>query len=440
MPLTKIMIDNCRSLGHETKLAQSPAMKHSECKGDAAAIEIAVPRGAVLALSLAAFASGISLRVTDAMLPRLAEEFSLSLGNAAAVITVFSIAYGLSQLFFGPMGDRFGKYVVIAWGCAACAITAASCALAPTFGLLLAARTMAGATAASVIPLSMAWIGDVIPYDRRQPVLARFLIGQILGLSAGVLVGGFAAEHLSWRVPFIGIAGLFLVVSIILLSVNRRLPLPARAARKEQGSAFARMRSEFAQVLRVRWSRVVLLTVFSEGAFLYGPFAFIVSHLHQVHAIPLSAAGAVVMLFGFGGLLFAIGAAGLVRRLGESGLTRWGGILVTASFLTIALSPQWWWSIPACFTAGLGFYMLHNTLQINATQMAPERRGAAVAAFASCFFLGQSVGVGINGLLIPTIGTTGIMLLGAAGVLILSLNFSRLRASRSREAAPLTHA
>ena len=49
-----------------------------------------------------------------------------------------------------------------------------------------------------MIPLSMAWIGDVGPYEHRQPTLARFLIGQILGLSTGVWLGGFAADHFSW--------------------------------------------------------------------------------------------------------------------------------------------------------------------------------------------------------------------------------------------------
>ena len=42
----------------------------------------------------------------------------------------------------------------------------------------------------------------------------------------------------------------------------------------------------------------------------------------------------------------------------------------------IAFAPAWGWAVPACMVMGLGFYMLHNTLQVNATQMAPERRGA----------------------------------------------------------------
>ena len=48
---------------------------------------------------------------------------------------------------------------------------------------------------------------------------------------------------------------------------------------------------------------------------------------------------------------------------------------------------------------GLGFYMLHNTLQTNATQMSPEARGTAVALFSSALYLGQSLGVALFALI-----------------------------------------
>lgn len=388
----------------------------------------AIPAAAVPCLSLAAFASGISLRVTDPLLPHLALEFGVSLGDASYVITFFAIAYGVSQLFFGPLGDRYGKYFVVACGCIACAVTAAFCALAPGFGSLLAARLLAGATAAAIIPLSMAWIGDVVPYQERQPVLARFLIGQILGLSSGVLAGGIAADRQNWRAPFFAIALIFLLVSVGLLWLNRRLPAHARAVHRADGSPLGRMVAEFRQVLARRWARVVLLTVFLEGAFLYGAFAFIASHVHRVFGLPLTGAGALVMLFGFGGLLFAVASRALVKKLREPGLSLWGGVLVMLSLLAIGVAPAWWWAVPGCFGCGLGFYMLHNTLQINATQMAPERRGAAVSAFASCFFLGQSLGVACAGLLVERIGTGAVISIGAVGVLVVALNFRhRLR-------------
>ncbi len=391
-----------------------------------------MPRGAVACLSAAAFGSAMSLRVSDALLPRLAAEFSVSLGTASQVVSVFAISYGLAQLLFGPLGDRFGKYRVVAWACAACALTASLCGLAGNFDLLRLARALAGATAAAIVPLAMAWIGDVVSYEERQPVLARFLIGQIAGISAGVWVGGFAADHLGWRTPYFLIGTLFAVVSVALLVLNRRLPAHALTVRRTPSGAapaspLLRMASDFKHVVSRPWARVVLATVFLEGVFLFGPFAFIASHLHHGFGVSLSMAGSLVMLFGFGGLSYAFSAGHLVRRLGEAGLARWGGALLTLSLGIIAFAPAWQWSVPACLAAGLGYYMLHNTLQINATQMAPERRGAGVAAFAACFFLGQSAGVAITGLVVEGLGSSRAIGLGALGVLVVAVNFARLR-------------
>ena len=389
-----------------------------------------IPPGAIVCLSIAAFGSAMSLRINDALLPRLAGEFAVSLGTASQVISAFAIAYGVAQLMFGPLGDRFGKYRIVAWACAACAVTASLCGLASDFASLRLARALAGATAAAIVPLSMAWIGDVVAYEERQPVLARFLIGQIGGVTAGAWVGGFAADHLSWRTPYFVIGALFALVGVALFVLNRRLPEAARTMQRSTGSPLRRMASDFGYVLGKPWSRVVLATVFLEGVFLYGPFAFIASHLHQAFGMSLSAAGSLVMLFGLGGLLYAAFAGRLVRGLGEVGLVRWGSALLTASMLAVGFGPTWQWSVPGCLVAGLGFYMLHNTLQINATQMAPERRGAAVSAFASCFFLGHAAGVALAGLAVEGLGVPVAISLGALGVLAVAMNFARLRSHR----------
>ncbi|MEO5734614.1 MAG: MFS transporter, partial [Rubrivivax sp.] len=339
----------------------------------------------------------MTLRINDALLPRLASEFGIKLGSASQVIGLFAIAYGLAQLFFGPVGDRYGKYRVIAWATVASCFTSLACAAAPGFDTLRVARVLAGATAAAVIPLSMAWIGDVVPYAKRQPVLARFLIGQIVGLSAGVWLGGFAADHLSWRAPYLVVAVLFAAVSGVLFAFDRRLPERARMTRKDPGPAVRRVVSEFGQVLSRPWARVILVLVCLEGMALFGPFAFVAAHVHDVHGLSLSASGGLVMAFGGGGFIFALLSGRLVARLGEGGLARWGGALMCAALLLVAYGPGWGWALGGCLGLGLGFYMLHNTLQVNATQMAPARRGAAVAAFASCFFLGQSAGVSLGG-------------------------------------------
>ncbi len=397
-----------------------------------------VPVLAITALALAALASGVSMRLADALLPRLAREFEVSLGQASQVVTVFAVAYGLAQLLFGPLGDRFGKYRVIGWSCAASALTALLCALAHSHDALMAARLLAGASSSAVIPLAMAWIGDVVAYERRQPVLARFLIGQITGFAIGVWAGGYAAEHLDWRTPFYGVAVLFALAAVLLQWVRRGLPASVVAPRAAaSGNLLQRTLGEFGAVLVRPWARVVLVTVFFEGACLYGPFAFIAAHLHQRFDLPLSTVGALVMLFALGSMSYALGARLLIGRLGEVVLVRTGSVFMAAALGVLAFAPTWWWAMPACAVLGLGFYMMHNTLQTHATQMAPERRGAAVATFAASLFLGQSLGVGAAGLLVGVVGTGWVLSAGGAGMLLVAWNFNRQRSTRTEAGTSL---
>jgi MFS transporter, YNFM family, putative membrane transport protein len=114
-----------------------------------------------------------------------------------------------------------------------------------------------------------------------------------------------------------------------------------------------------------------------------------------------------------------------VSRLGEGGLSSAGGLLMGLALAGIALAPTATIAGIAIFIAGLGFYMLHNTLQTNATQMAPDARGVAVAFFASSLFLGQAVGVALDALLIDRYGAAPGLLLSAVGLPVVGVLFSR---------------
>jgi predicted MFS family arabinose efflux permease len=325
------------------------------------------------------------------------------------------------------LGDRYGKVKVVAFGSGACSIAAIFCASAQDFSWLLVGRALGGATAASIIPLAMAWIGDVVEYEKRQSVLAKFLIGQILGLSAGVFVGGFCADFLNWRIPFFIIATWFALISMYLGSHSKRLPDHTHVVQLGEGSGITRLLGEFQKVLTIPWARQVLLTVGLEGAAVFGALAFVPAHLHTTHSLSLSSSGALVMLFGLGGLAFAFQSRRWIGVFGEVKLIQTGALVMCVSLISLGWMPLWWLTMPACFLFGLGFYMMHNTLQINATQMAPERRGAAVAAFASCFFLGQSSGVAISGATLTTVGTRLLLTLAGLLVFIVGIRFANLR-------------
>lgn len=382
------------------------------------------PERAVAILSIAAFASSASLRCTDALLPLLAAEFGTTPGGAAAVITSFSVAYGLLQVVHGPIGDKLGKYQLIFITSVISTFGTLACALAPSIELLVVARFAAGATVGAIIPLAMAWLGDVVPYALRQPVLARFLIGQMAGVAAGSSLGGLLGEHYGWRSPFWFLAAFYAAVSLLLWIELHRNPVTRtdpKAAPRSIADGFQRM----AGLLSDPWVRTLLLTVFTEGALFYGSMSFVALHLHNHLGMSLGASGMALIAFAAGGMLYAAVSKKLVTRLGERGLALVGGFTIGAAFLGLIIAGSVAWVLPCLLAVGAGLYMFHNTLQVNATQMAPDSRGAAVALFALSLFTGQSIGVWMGGLVVDAAGTASLFAISAIGLPLLALDFRR---------------
>ncbi|MCY1171730.1 Major Facilitator Superfamily protein [compost metagenome] len=166
------------------------------------------------------------------------------------------------------------------------------------------------------------------------------------------------------------------------------------------------------------WSRTVLLMAVVEGAVGFGVLAIWATHLHQRLGLSLSMAGAVVALYGLGGMLYMFMGRNLIARFGQQGLVIWGGAIVGVCACVLAFTPHWLPAIPASLLAGFGFFMFHNTMQATATGMAPEARGTAVSLFSSFLFLGQSIGVVLAASLMDRIGS-GVVIAGAGVVMAL---------------------
>ncbi|WP_180736272.1 MFS transporter [Paraburkholderia sp. PGU19] len=366
-------------------------------------------------LSTCCFASMASMRVCDSLLPSLQADFDVTMGHAAQAISAFALAYGVMQLVFGPVGDRFGKIRVIALATLACTAGNLGAALSIHMGHLVAARALSGAAAAGIVPLTMAWIGDKVPYERRQEVLARLLGATVFGMIAGQWLGALLTDAVDWRAPFASLAAICLVAGILVM-------------REDHGSdaSDALPRGRFAEVLTISWARTVLLVTFIEGSLAFSALSFIPSYLHTGFDVPMSRAGGVVALYGVGGLLYSRCARRLVGRLGEANLARLGGGCLALSYGGLAILGNWWMAAPCCFLAGFGFYALHNTLQTHATQMAPKMRGTAVSLFSCFLFFGQSLGVACAAWFIDRFSAPQVFICSASGLLVLAFAFSSL--------------
>jgi len=325
---------------------------------------------AVVVLSLAGFASAGAQRAADPLLPLLAQAFGTTAGGASSVMVSFAIAYGGLQLVNGPIGDRIGKYRMVFWVTAISAAGSLACALAPTLPLLVLARFASGATVGAIVPLAMAWIGDAVPYEKRQPVLARFLIGTMLGGALATTASGALGEHFGWQAIFYVLAGLYVAAAALLFRELRANPATRTHAgiREPMHRAFARMLG----LTRGPWVRVVLFTVFVEGALSQGGLAFAAYHGHHSLGLSIAGSGLLVAAAAAGGLLYAAVAGRLVPRLGERGLVIGGGLLLCVGLPGFAAAPDWHWAVPCLVAQGMGLYMLHNTISSPA---APASKG-----------------------------------------------------------------
>jgi predicted MFS family arabinose efflux permease len=373
----------------------------SSTKPDAPSANRALTRVIAL-MSLAAFASGASLRISDPLLPQVAQDFSAGLGAASSIVTAYAVPYGLTQAFAGVIGDRLGKCQAVAVNCAVSCLLVLLCAAAQSVPQLALARFVCAPAAATIVPLGMAYVGDAVPYRRRQTVLARFLAGQMFGMIGGQVAGGIIGDHFGWRMAFVVLAGVFAFAAIALATQLRGNPWTGPAS--HENVARLGFVAGYRELFAVPWARFILAAVFLEGAIFFAGLTYIAADLVTRFGLSFSAAGLVIACFGIGCVLYAASVQRLVAVLGERGLVIGGGIVAMLAFLTLAGEPSWLAAPAACTALGFGYYMVHNTLQTNATQMLPQARGTAVAGFSSALYLGTSVGVALAAPVVDSAG------------------------------------
>ena len=167
----------------------------------------------------------------------------------------------------------------------------------------------------------MAWIGDVIPYERRQPILARFLSGQILGVVFGQAAGGLLGDLIGWRGAMLLLGAAHVAAGVLLFVDLRSGPyLRLASGRTRWGDALA----SAIEIVRRPWVRVVLITVFLEGVVMFGAFAYVGADLHQRFDLSFGAIGAMLASFGVGAMVYSLAAGRIIARLGQTGLAAMG--------------------------------------------------------------------------------------------------------------------
>ncbi|KQP88044.1 MFS transporter [Methylobacterium sp. Leaf117] len=374
----------------------------------------------IVILAFAGFASTFAGRSIEPLVGVLARDLQSDPHTVALLSTAFALPYALIQPILGPVGDALGKERIIAICLAILTLALAGCAVATNLDTLFVLRMIAGGSAGGVVPLALALMGDRIPIERRQVAIGRFLVAVILGQLSGSTFAGLIEGVIGWT-------GVFAITSAVAalgcgaawIGFDRRDAAAAR--RPEFRTAVARYRT----ILGNPRARILFGAVFIEAISVFGIFPHLAPLIEARGEGGAREAGLALAGFAAGGLLYSVSVGLLLRFLGMSRMLIGGGFICAGALVTLGLAGTWQLDCAALVAMGLGFYMLHNTFQVQVTEVAPTARASAVALHAFSFFCGQALGVAILGGALQSLGQGASLGLCALVIAILGVVTAR---------------
>jgi DHA2 family methylenomycin A resistance protein-like MFS transporter len=157
---------------------------------------------------LAATSLGFAVVQLDVSVVNVAiKPIGSDLGGAVAglqwVVNAYTVAFAALILSAGALGDRIGARRVFLSGFVLFTVASVACGLAPTLGVLIAARGLQGIGAAVLVPCSLSLLSHAYPEpEARARAVGLWAAGAATALSAGPLVGGLLIASLGWRSIF----------------------------------------------------------------------------------------------------------------------------------------------------------------------------------------------------------------------------------------------
>jgi DHA1 family inner membrane transport protein len=289
----------------------------------------------------------------------------------------------------------------------------------------MVARIVAGAAAGGIFPVGIAVIGDLVPVKERQVAIGRWLTAVITGNLLGSSLAGVVGDLLGWRGVFFVITALG-AVALVVAMVSLREAVRAKPVKL----SFAGFSRGYGSVFANPRAKVCFSAVFVEGIVIFGLFPFVALLLLAAGEPRASIAGAVIAGFSVGGVIYAVAVPMLVARWRPDQLMIGGGVIAAFALAIVSFDLAWPVQFAAFTVLGFGFYTMHASIQVTATELSSTARGAAMSLHSFFFFIGHACGPVLYGLGFVKLGSA--ITLTIAAVIALAIGIVTARLLRER--------
>ncbi len=339
-------------------------------------------------LSAATFLIFFQAYIVAPLIPRLSSVFGISAQQIGLIVPAYLIPYGVSTLVYGVLSDRLGRRPIMFASLAAFIILTALTATASSAGQLMLWRLLTGIGASGVVPLALASMGTLFPYEQRGRPLG-WLFGAMAGGAAfGATVGVMLESVIGWRLLFVGVAIAAVVVLAFLLPYRSLLGGPVSEPHPSLREVFAGYRRLLGTGRGLRtYGYVFWNAIFHSGVYTWLGVYF-------TRRYGLSDFGIGLALLGYGVPGFLLGP--LVGRAAD----RWGrlwlipagiGIAALAAAVLIGSLPIVVATL-AITVLSLGYDMTQPLLAGIVTSLDKKRAGQAMGLNVFLLFTGFGVG------------------------------------------------
>lgn len=368
----------------------------------------------VRSLAAATFLVFFQAYMVAPLIPRLAEVLGAPVMTAGLIVPAYLIPYGIATLAYGPLADRFGRSRLMLGSLAAFVVLVPLTATAQSVWGLLAWRVATALGTSGLVPLGLALIGALYPYEARGRPLGWLFGAMAGGMATGSTLGAVLEPALGWRGVFLSVGALTLPVAALVIH-DRHLLDSGNRARGPIRDLVTAYRTLLAPGRGLR----TYAYVFTNAVFHSGVFTWL--GLYFVRRYGLGEVGIGLALLGYGIPGFVLGP--IIGRAADRWGRRWlvpAGLAIaaTAAMLLVPRLPLTAAAIVVTVLS-LGYDMTQPLLAGIVSSLGGPRGGQAMGLNVFLLFTGFGLGSLIFG---AALG------LGFASALILFGTFQLLTA------------
>ncbi len=331
------------------------------------------------------------------LLPRLADLFGVSVEAMSLIVPAYLIPYGIATLAYGPLSDRFGRDRIILPSLLAFIVLTGSTAAAWSSSSMTVLRLLTGLGASGVVPIALALIGDLFPFQERGRPLGWLFGAMAGGMAFGSTAGVMLEPFVTWRGLFLGVAGLGVAVLLLLLPYRALLRGSPKRGQLDYRALFA----GYWGLLRSRRGLRTYAYVLLNAIFHSGVFTWLGLYFTQRYGLGEIGIGLALLGYGVPGFLFGPVIGRAADRWGRGRLLPLGLAIGGTSAAALALELPVLVAALLVTVLSIGYDLTQPLLAGIVTDLGPNRgqaMGLNVFTLFTGFGLGSLVFAGVLGL------------------------------------------